>query len=208
MQIEAHVIPHLLINSPYKCVIILQILFSGGWTLISQVTGNVYNKINLPSPLTSWLAMDKNYFLKTSAVGRLRSLLKFKQIRFKCSKPSSGKQLDLASSKNTLGSQVVRYFTGEMAVGTFPKACGSFDVLPSDDSTLSQICSQWGRVSGSYLKGTWGHDGIAMETRLINHPLFRQYHNHFLLAQTRWECDDVAVNVKPKSEDYWKLFVR
>ena len=184
---------------------------SGGWTLISKVTGNAYKKVAVPNPLTAWSNGKANYFLKTSAVARLHNLLQFTQIRFKCSAPTSNKSVDLATATNGLGAKVVEFVTGKMANGKFPKACGSFVTLPEDHSLLSKKCSQWGFVSGKYKTGTWSHDignGFIFnkEKRMVDHLFFIRAEAHFQVAHGRWECDNYSAT--PKADDYWEVYVR
>ena len=172
------------------------------------MTGNAYNKVTLPNPLTAWSSGKPNYFLKASALARLHNLLHFAQIRFKCSKPTSRKSVDLATSTNGLGAEVVKFFTGKMPKGKFPKACGSFVILPEDHSVLSKKCSQWGYIAGKgYKTGTWGHDNRDKEIRMMNHLFFVKAKAHFQVIQGRWECDDNNPGT-PKDDDYWKIYVR
>ena len=147
--------------------------------------------------------MADNLYLHTTAMGTLKKFLNFTQIRFKCSKPNSGKSVDLASSRNSSGAQVVKFFTRETT--TFPQACGSFDVFPDDKSDLSKTCSQWGLVDGTYATGTWGHP-TTYENRLITAPFFTRSSKHFSLHWNRWECDDYTDVKAP--DDEWEIFVR
>ena len=174
------------------------------------MTGNAYQKVTLPNPLTAWSSGKANYFLKPSAVARLQNLLHFTQIRFKCSKPTSRKSIDLATATNGLGAKAVKFFTGKMPKGKFPKACGSFVIFPEDHSVLSKKCSQWGNISGQFKTGTWGCDTCdkkGKERRTVRHLFFVAYKNHFQLNGGRWECDDYNTGT-PKADDYWKMYVR
>ena len=171
------------------------------------MTGNAYNKVSLPNPYTAWSSGKANYVLNTSAVAALHNLLNFSQIRFKCSKPTSRKSIDLATATNELGTKVVKFFTGRMANGKFPKACGSFATLPEDHSVLSKNCSQWGYISGKFKTGTWGYDHTNKEERMVKHPFFIEKKAHFQVNQRRWECDDYEPGT-PKADDYWKIYVR
>ena len=94
-----------------------------------------------------------------------------------------------------------------------PVSCGSYFRMNDDNSNLSRVCEHWGKESGNFLVGKWGHDLTndlgRPENRLFDHPAFVFPNNHWLLylmGTARWECDDYMSGVS--SGDFWKVFVR
>ena len=94
-----------------------------------------------------------------------------------------------------------------------PVSCGSYLRMNDDHSLISSNCHLWGKESGNFRVGKWGHEVIGSlglpENRLFDHPAFVYPYNHWLLylmGRARWECDDYMSGVS--SGDFWKVFVR
>ena len=79
--------------------------------------------------------------LTASALGDLKKKIPFNQLRFHCFKKIPGRTFHVVTMKNTLGDDVVKYFTAQ--TDSFPKSCGSFYSLPDDNSMLSKSCWRW-----------------------------------------------------------------
>ncbi|XP_028416056.1 uncharacterized protein LOC114539640 isoform X1 [Dendronephthya gigantea] len=186
----------------------------GGWTLVNNLVQNGSKEMDW------FLANDyrriseyknKNLALSTYALRDLRSKMSFNQIRFFCRKKIPGRVLDIATKTNSLGQQVIKYFTAQ--TNTFPKSCGSYYRLPDDNSILASQCSRWGRESNNtYFVGKWGIDGSQVKARLFNHPAFVSGQAQWFTggSKQRWECDDFysisGYTISP--DDFWKIFVR
>ena len=133
-------------------------------------------------------------FLTETAMNELRTHLSFTQLRFYCSK-QQGRTFHITTAANSSGEAVVQYFSGQTNVN--PASCGSFVRMENDNSKLAGVCNQW-------YNGVWGNPGD--QDRLYNHAAFVYGAHHWLLAGSRWECDDINVGVS--SGDFWKVFVR
>ena len=111
--------------------------FQGGWTLVTNIIFQDSNGFNW-YPTTDYRRMSKyesnRLGISTYALATLNFHMAFTQLRFYCYKNIPGKTLDIMTSNNALGRQVVLYFTGKNNV--FPKACGSFTRLFDDNSTF------------------------------------------------------------------------
>ena len=185
-------------------------LFSGGWTLVSNVTGKSKSPLAavLPSSLNNLLEGKENIFLSVTALKELWSMIKFSQIRWKCFKNFHGRTIDIATSTTDNGKNVFNYFLGD--TDTQPSVTqDSFVKLPEDTSSMSVTpTAEWGEFNAL---GKWGHPSVAKENRLIDHPFFKRLFYHWnlgigLAAANRWECDDYLTAVS--TNDYWQLFVR
>ena len=169
-----------------------------------------------PSPKvsveTSYRGIGKSHMvLQKSAMKELRRHLSFTQLRFHCRK-KQGRTFHVVTASNSSGEAVVQYFSGE--TDEQPDACGSFLRVTSDDnSKLSSICKDWGRlVSGEFLVGKWGH--AEGQERLYWYPVIRKskYHLNVRLHNVddlkKVECDDGAGINDDTNGDFWRVFVR
>ena len=142
--------------------------------------------------------------LSTNGLRTLREKLSFKQLRFFCHKKIPGRTFDIATTTNSSGQNVTKYFTAE--TDDRPKSCGSYYPLSDDNSTLAGQCAKWGKNSAQ-----WGPTSRSVS--LMDHVAFvdSEVHWHVYKPDNRWECDDYKE--KPKkykvsSGDFWKIFVR
>ncbi len=189
-------------------------ILQGGWTLISNLVlkqskgmdwslTNDYRQINEYN--------NNKLGLSTHALHALGAKMPFRQLRFFCRKKIPGRTIDIATETNTLGHDVVQYFTDQTNI--FPKSCGSYYRLSDDNSILASHCTRWGYESGNYEVGKWHHDGFSTDDRLFNHAAFVRSQAHWIAQQSssgRWECDDfLQVHGFSKTTgDFWKIFVR
>jgi hypothetical protein len=186
----------------------------GGWTLITNLVlkqsrgmdwslANDYRQINESN--------KEKLGLSTHALRALGTKMPFKQLRFFCRKKIPGRSFDIATKINSLGHDVVQYFTAQTS--TFPISCGSYYRLTDDNSILADQCSQWGYQSKHYQVGKWHHEGYASNDRLFNCLAFVGFKAHWLVANVangRWECDDFisSTGYAISAGDFWKIFVR
>ena len=88
-----------------------------------------------------------------------------------------------------------------------PQACGSYTVLPDDNSTLSEDCSKLG-WNGTYADGKWAASWATGQYRIqqaINRPLDHK----FFSAPKQRDCDDWNSGEESLSPgDTWAVFVR
>ena len=130
----------------YHIGTLFSLFCSGGWTL-------VYNLV-LQTSNTFSFALEKNWksisnyttgkiVLTADALGDLMRKMPFQQLRFHCFKKNPGRTFHVVTNKNTLGRNVVKYFTAQTDV--VPKSCHSFHPVFDDNSELSPNCSQNGR---------------------------------------------------------------
>ena len=122
-----------------------------------------------------------------------------------------GRTFHVVTASNSSGEAVVQYFSGQ--IDEQPDACGSFVRLTWDDnSKLAGICKDWGRVSGEYLVGKWGHG--EDQNRLYWYPVFKRnmYHLRVQLHNVddlkKMECDDGSGHNVDTNGDFWRVFVR
>ena len=188
---------------------------SGGWLLVLNVViGSSATKPQL-SIFTSYRGISSYHSNKMvvtkSAMNELRANLPFTQLRFYCSKQQVGRTFHVITTANSSGEAVVQYFSGQTNV--MPVSCGSFVRMKNDNSTLAQLCNQWGIKNGVVKVGKWSADafGANGDGRLYNHAAYVAGAHHWLLGsyQSRWECDDANRDkLSTASGDFWKVFVR
>ena len=168
-----------------------------------------------PSPKvsveTSYRGIGKSHMvLQKSAMKELRRHLSFTQLRFHCRK-KQGRTFHVVTASNSSGEAVVRYFSDQ--TDEQPDACGSFVRLTLDDnSQLAGICKDWGKLSGKYFVGKWGHG--EDQDRLYQYPVLRKgkYHLKVHLNNVggldKMECDDGSGHNVDTNGDFWRVFVR
>ena len=180
---------------------------SGGWLLIFNVVIDRSGALPPLTPQDDYRKIgdfqSKALILTSNALFELRKHLAFRQLRFHCYKPGV-RTFHVVTIANSTGDSVILYFTGQ--VEEFPEANGSFTRLPGDNSRLALRPADWGKEGDIYKVGKWSHQGTKA---LWNHAAFIQYEAHWLLASSRWECDDY--NPKPPIPPvgtFWKIYVR
>ena len=144
--------------------------------------------------------------LSTNGLRTLREKLSFKQLRFFCHKKIPGRTFDIATTTNSSGQNVTKYFTAE--TDDRPKSCGSYYPLFDDNSTLAGQCARWGHQSAQ-----WGPESRPdSNNSLMDHAAFVEDKVHWVVHKpdNRWECDDYnrAEGYAVSYGDFWKIFVR
>ena len=114
---------------------------------------------------------------------------------------------------NPLGEAVVNYFIDNNMVSTRPQTCGSYTVLPDDNSTMSEDCSKLG-WNGTHADGKWSTFHSMSETRILK-PIARRFGPWqsdkigFYTFPARRNCDDHDAGKASLSPgDTWAMFVR
>ena len=112
--------------------------------------------------------------LSSPALKELQKLINFTQIRFNCFKANKGREIDLATAKNTSGYTVVKYFTGE--IDDRPTACKSYEYFPSDTSKLKTLCQDWGYSP----LNKWSIYDASKTNRIYIVPIYAGGRYHFV----------------------------
>ena len=145
--------------------------------------------------------------LSSQGFRALGTKMSFSQLRFFCRKKNPGRTFDIATATNTLGKNVIQYFTGQ--TDTMPTSCGSYYRLSDDNSILANECARWGYSHAGYHVGKWHHGGYSPNNRLFDHAAFVGGKAHWIVSQSdgRWECDDFR-GPAVSAGDFWKIYVR
>ncbi|KAL9978204.1 hypothetical protein ACROYT_G015699 [Oculina patagonica] len=187
----------------------------GGWTAIHMIS---FTESNLRFSKTSYDIphyrnlsnyADHRQYLVPQVLLSLRNDMGFDQMRFYCHKKQAGTMLHIMTNLKPLGEAVVKFFIDVNLGSTRPLACGSYTVLPDDNSTLSKDCSKLG-WNGTHADGRWSVYFVDdVEHRLL-YPLRRYGKGSFASKIKTRGCDDS----KGKKEsslspgDTWRIFVR
>ncbi|TNF38080.1 MAG: hypothetical protein EP329_01460 [Deltaproteobacteria bacterium] len=195
----------------------------GGWTRVFAIS----NPTNVRGTLLQGATLNAGLAQATTETGHARPAHlrpwyvagAFDTLRFDCNKTAVGRQIDITTDDPA----TLDFFT-EQAV-PFPSAVGKITLLPDDTSVLSGFTSttqttgtgspatrsgpvDWGNVGGVYFQGTWGHEGMAADSRLWNHSFFIGWTAHWLYNSTsRTECDDYDASAA-NYQGYWYVWVR
>lgn len=139
----------------------------------------------------------------------------FEQIQFYCFKQKVGSVFHIKTNLNTFGEAVIRFFTNDNQVSARPQTCGSYTVLPDDNSTISKDCKKLG-WNGTHPDGKWVMAGITHKTRILQ-ALRRTdgsvpKHSFQAFPNVR-ECDDFddpsdGLPSSVSAGDTWAIFVR
>ena len=135
---------------------------------------------------------SENFGLDGDGFKELYNLIKFRQIRIYCKENTT---IHITSKDGNFG--LIDYI---LSNGGCPAACGSYNILPDDNSYLSNH-------SEEFYSGTFGYcspDASARKDRLYDHLMWRAGYNHIVLKYNRMECDDYKV----KATGVWRYFVR
>lgn len=191
----------------------------GGWTAI-QMVSFTQSKLHFETEiLTAQSYTDLSQFsdhrqkVLPSVLLKLRKDMGFKQIRFHCHKKKAGTVFHIMTNINQLGEVVVRYFTFASPLTPRPEACGSYSVLPDDNSTLSEDCSNWSGTRAQ-VDGKWGVQGASDDDfpilEAINRYGEKKKDDHLFYAKPqRRQCDDGDIDESSLSPgDFWSIFVR
>lgn len=151
---------------------------------------------------------DKNIYPNTEALLDIKQKMEFHQIHFYCHKQSVGRVVSIRTRNDTVGHQVVRYFTDDnFAMTNFVAACESFDRLPEDTSELGQNCAKWNKDTG-----TWGKNSGSSRT-LSNTFFIKAAHTYGCTVNPpkveSCACDDNHLAPLPYNpQDRWQISVR
>ncbi|KAL9978219.1 hypothetical protein ACROYT_G015714 [Oculina patagonica] len=183
----------------------------GGWTAIQMMSFTESN-LRLQNSFRDFYGLSNysNHGLKVSStvLQLLRNEMGFKQIRFYCNKKKVGTVFHIMTNLNPLGESVVGYFIDDNPAPTRPQTCGSYTVLPDDNSTLSEDCSKIG-WNGTHADGKWTKFSGVGKYR-IGQAIQRSSGRHrFFSFPSRRDCDDWNSGEASLSPgDTWALFVR
>lgn len=202
-------------QSNTRCLIysinVSQFLTLGGWTAIQMVSFTDSNlhleDIDYNSNSLSNYKDHRKYFTG-AALLQLRDEMGFEQLRFYCHKKKVGTVVHLMTNLNSLGEAVLKFFTEESVTSTQPQACGSYTLLPDDNSTLLENCTSLGWNDAD---GKWASIySINKVNRLKSVVLRRGKYIRYLSRPSRRDCDDTdggeASSLSPG--DTWGIFVR
>ena len=100
------------------------------------------------------------------------------------------------------------HFIDDNLASTRPPTCGSYTVLPDDNSTLSEDCSKLG-WNGTHADGKWTVHWTTTKSRIL-HPILRIGDNLRFRSFPKYRnCDDWNVEEFSLSPgDTWAIFVR
>ena len=185
--------------------------FVGGWTAIQMIS---FAESNLRFQDEGYGFKDRSKYsdhrqiASSSTLLRLKDELGFKQIRFYCHKKKVGTVFHIMTNINPLGESVVQYFIDDNLISTRPHACGSFTILPDDNSTMSEDCSKLG-WNGTHADGKWTAVYARGGNRIwqgVQRPADR---HRFCSFPKRRDCDDWEGGETSLSPgDTWAVFVR
>ena len=117
-----------------------------------------------------------------------------------------GTVIHIMTNLNPLVEATLKYFTHDNLKHTRPQACGSYIVLPDDNSTLSKECNTLGG-NGTHADGKWTLFS-TMEQSRIGKPIHRDDYLSYS-APKRRNCDDADTDGDSLSPgDTWAVFVR
>lgn len=186
----------------------------GGWTLIRRVelpdsNPNAHGRTDV---VNDYRAISKyNVFtqnVEVPALQKLRLVMGFDQLRYRCHKKSIGRTLHILTTNDSAGHRVLDHF---LVQPTWPTACNSFRRLPDDTSILSQNCAKWGHYGGSALVNRWGRSTNTGNWRIYNNAItWEGQHKVVFYQGSDYECDDIKGGVYGalNAGDMWELYVR
>lgn len=142
------------------------------------------------------------------AIFQFKQLINFTQIRYFCHKKSTGRIFHIMTKRDPKGESVLSYFIEDPRVQ--PKACGSFQTFPDDNSTLAANCDKWGNDGDSTECDKWGYYKNKYNSRIYNDPvLWDGKHYVNFLKTSSLACDDSRHSPYRLSQgDTWQIFVR
>jgi len=148
----------------------------GGWTLISRYT--IENGI-IPNPVTQPLgevfdivASNFTMSIRREEYANLYSLLRYSQIKFYCYSDISGKTFHIKTMPNKFFHRLNQLLVNNNDLGE--SSCGSFAVLPDDNSYMSQHCGEWGNTGNTNFVGKWSNSYVQSD-KVLYHSLIYIY---------------------------------
>ena len=187
----------------------------GGWTALHLIS---FTESNLHFPNTSYNIphyrnlsnyRDHRQYLVPSVLLSLQNDMGFDQMKFYCHKKQVGTVIHIMTNMNPLGEAVVKYFI-DINLGTIrPLACGSYTVLPDDNSTLSKDCSKLG-WNGTHADGKWSNYIAQNAKHRILMPVKLYGKASFSTRINARSCDDSMGRSESSLSpgDTWGIFVR
>ncbi|KAL9978221.1 hypothetical protein ACROYT_G015716 [Oculina patagonica] len=184
----------------------------GGWTAI-QMMSFTQSNLRLQDKIHSDFYSLSNYSdhhltVSSTVLQLIKNEMGFKQLRFYCYKKKVGAVFHIMTNLNLLGEAVVEYFIDDNLASTRPQACGSYTILPDDNSTMSEDCSKLG-WNGTHTDGKWSKS-VATGRYRIWQAIHRHSDRHrFYSFPWGRDCDDWESGEDSLSPgDTWALFVR
>ena len=183
----------------------------GGWTLIAQT---VFRNSTSFSPMVREknFRMIQNYSsgivrVDVTAIWQLKQLIHFTQLRYFCHKKSTGRIFHIMTKRDSHGERALRYLTEDPSVQ--PRACGSFETLPDDNSFLAANCAKWGNDGVNSECNKWGYYKNKGNYRIYNDPIIWEGKYYINLKPSILACDDSRDMPHPLSPgDKWQMYVR
>jgi hypothetical protein len=151
---------------------------------------------------------NNKVYIKIPAIQKLRSLIGFHQIRWRCHKESLGRIFHIMTTNNSAGYNVLRHFLDSPRLQ--PPACNSFTRLPDDNSTLARNCLKWGNTGSKVEVNRWGRYSNGGDWRIYNNAIVWENKHYFTFVSPNYYCDDFTGNAYGALNigDQWELFVR
>lgn len=201
------IVPLIIINvSPF---------FLGGWTAIQMISfseselrfqNKGYKSFKTFKDLSYY--SDHRQKVTSTALQQLQTEMGFKQLRFYCHKKKVGTVFHIMTNINPLGEAVVKYYTDNNMALIRPQTCGSYTVLPDDNSTLSKDCSKLGS-NGTHADGKWSNFKITGKNRILQAIVRAGDDRRFCSLPSQRDCDDRNGDEASLSPgDTWAIFVR
>ncbi|XP_078355323.1 uncharacterized protein LOC144639933, partial [Oculina patagonica] len=183
----------------------------GGWTAV-QMISFTESYLRLEDTWNDFKNFsnygDHRQLLKSTAMLQLRNDMGFNQLRFYCHKKKVGTVFHIMTNINPLGEAVVEHLIDDNLASTRPQACGSYTVLPDDNSTMSEDCSKLG-WNGTHADGKWSAYWATGKKRILQAVTRREDYHRFFSAPKRRDCDDWESGEDSLSpRDTWAVFVR
>lgn len=187
-------------------------LFLGGWTLVKrdklQTTTPTADRVDVNNYKGITNYTNNKVYVIIPAIRKLRDVMGFHQIRWRCSKKSLGRTFHIMTTNNSAGHNVLKHFLDQPSLR--PSACNSFVRLPDDNSILAQNCMKWGNIgSGRVEVNRWGRYSNTGDFRIYNNAIVWESKHYLTFVSPNYYCDDFTGNYGALSiGDQWDLFVR
>ena len=185
----------------------------GGWTAIQKI---IFTESNLRLEDDQGFGFkglsnysDHRQTVPSKVLQVLKNEMGFKQLRFYCHKKKVGTVFHIMTNINPQGEAVVEYLIGDNLISTRPQACGSYTVLPDDNSTLSRDCSKLG-WNGTHADGKWAAPWFTAGGYRLRRVILARNFSHQFKSQPKERCCDDWNNGEESLSpgDTWAVFVR
>ncbi|XP_048585299.1 uncharacterized protein LOC116601179 [Nematostella vectensis] len=186
----------------------------GGWALVMRIklsqTGSISSAERIESSDYHSISNYTNgmVFVKVPAIRQLKAIMPFAQMRWRCHKKNVGRTLDIMTTNDSAGWNVITHFLSDPDI--FPAACNSFTRLPDDDSFLAKNCAKWGNSGSATLIDKWGRYSNKGDFRIFNNAIVWENEYYFTGTAPNLFCDDFtgATYKETSIGDTWELYVR